>query len=108
MSCPEKGLGLWLGTMSAYVVFLFSSASAFYGDGDSPSSSEHKITENVRIRLQNPLAIGGLTAASDDTELFWFASLTHLVATIVIALILKAMLCLDNNMPCSLDEVGLV
>jgi len=71
LSCPEKGLGLWMGGMAAYLVLLFSAASAQLGDGQQ---SEQRLSEQSRLRLQNPLAIGGLSMASSDPQLFWLCA----------------------------------
>lgn len=72
LSSPEKGLGLWLGSMSTYLVFLFSSASAVYGGEDG--GPQRTIAEGGRVPLSNPLGIGGLTAAREDPALFWLCS----------------------------------
>eukprot|EP01034_Spumella_vulgaris_P021517 gene21517-27552_t len=67
LSCPEKGLGMWLGSVTVYVVYLISCLFwAEYGAG-----KRFAVSDSTTVRLHDPLGLGGVDGEVDDTYLFW-------------------------------------
>lgn len=68
LSCPEKGLGMWLGSITVYSVYLVSCLFwAEFGAG-----KRYKISgSSTVVRLHDPLGLGGVDGEVDDTYLFW-------------------------------------
>ena len=67
----EKGIGLWIGTMTVYVVYLLS---CFYYDFDgfqeNGSSSYHSLRY---VNIKNIFHIGGIGGARNTVWILWLA-----------------------------------
>ena len=67
---PEKGLGLWLGSVTVFLMFLACSYFASFPEHRHASEGAH--TDALGgSSVYNPADLGGMSAAREDQELFW-------------------------------------
>ena len=70
LRAPEKGLGLWLGTMTIYLVYLFCAVFDFY-QGRKVDKINNTYTKGVGgFHTVNPLDLGAMSFVGQDSELF--------------------------------------
>lgn len=84
MSAPEKGIGFWLGSMSIYAIYLYSSFCTDTNTADSTLSHGDVL---------NPLQLQAIDSWEYDQELFSLAALSFLCA---VGIWCKFMLCNSN------------
>lgn len=79
LSCPEKGLGMWLGSMTAYLAYV---ASCLFWAEQQGVNATYRLSARLTVHMEDPLGVAGTDGEASDTCLFWvvFAALMLSVA----------------------------